>query len=337
VNRGRRALLRLAGGSAILAAGGAAAAPARKRLAVLHPMLDQPNDKEAFARLFESFGFRAGENLEIEWYEFPVRSDWNETLRPLVARMVASAPDCIHTSGELWMRYALEGTHTIPIVGVVGESDPVQLGFAQSLARPGGNVTGVHLGARELHLKRLELLRRFVPKASTVAWISFKAQLIWYPTFEDAARQLGLKVRQVVSPVPANPGFGAFMAAEFSQIRREDCRAAHLYSGVPEMVDAVRALALSHRVALSHAGGPRGDVAKDGILFNFGGVLQTGGYSNQLRSLAMVARILRGEHPGNIPFEGPAGYELRVNARTAERIGVAVPSDVQLMASELIR
>ena len=333
----RRRWLACAAGSAVLgAAGRAASQGAKKRLAVFHPFLDQPNDHERFARIFEPLGFRAGVNLEIAWFEFPVRSDWNTTIPPVLEEMIAWRPDCIHTGGELWMRFVHQATRTIPIVGVVEEGDPVALGFAKSLARPGGNVTGVHLGARELHLKRLDLLRRLVPNLSTVAWISFKPQLLWFPTFEEAAKDVGLRIRQVVPPTPRDGGVETFLDAEFAKLEREGVRGAHFYAGIPAFIEAVRERAIRHRIALSHAGGDDSVVARDGILFTYKALLQAGRYTNQTRSVAIVARILRGEDPAHIPFEGPVGHELRVNLRTAQRIGVAIPPEVRLVAAELI-
>jgi putative ABC transport system substrate-binding protein len=119
-------------------------------------------------------------------------------------------------------------------------------------------------------------------------------------------------------------------------LRRDGCLAAHFHSSIPELVDTVTAAALEHRIAISYSGEDE-IVARDGIMFMYRSTLAARGYEASRRTLSMIVRIFRGERPENMPFEGPAGYELLLNTRTARRIGVTVPPDLLTMAKDLIR
>jgi putative ABC transport system substrate-binding protein len=211
--------------------------------------------------------------------------------------------------------------------------DPVDLGWAKSLARPGGNITGTHNGAAEVNLKRMQLLKALVPSLSCVGWIAFEPNLIWFPTFERAAHAAGLRVRKVI----LREAQGAFEETkrQVGRLRSEGCPAAHFHSGVPAVVDAVTAAARESRLVLSYSGDPA-FADREGILFIYEGQVQTSGYGNAGRLAAMVARILRGERPADISFEGPTGYHLKLNLRTAARIGVSVPLEMRVLANEVV-
>jgi putative ABC transport system substrate-binding protein len=209
--------------------------------------------------------------------------------------------------------------------------DPVGEGFAQSLARPGGNVTGTHRGVREIFFKQIDVLRRLVPGQTRMAWISFRPQLKErWSAFEWAARTAGMEVRQVILD-PKGEDFPG-LAGDFEALRRDGFRCGH-FNGVFEPdLKAVSALALRHRIALSFWGSPE-DLDRDGLLLQYRSVPD----GVEKRHAAAMARILRGEHPRDIPFEGPTKYQLRLNLKTAAGIGVKVPEDVLLMMDEVLR
>jgi putative ABC transport system substrate-binding protein len=220
-------------------------------------------------------------------------------------------------------------------VTTLWDGDPVALGFAKSLARPGGNVTGLHGGFAEVNTKRIEFLRKLVPGLSCVGWIAFRGQLEWLGPFESLARDLGVRVRPVVVNSSDGPGYPN-AKREIAKLRSEGCLAAHFHSGIPALIEAVTASALEHRIALSYSG-DQATVSRDGIVFMYSATASARGYETPRRTVSMIARIFRGERPESIPFEGPAGYELIINLRSARRIGVTVPPEILALADEVIR
>ena len=305
------------------------------RVALL--MFDQEaEDREwtdALVKGFAASGYRQGDNLRLQRFEVPVVGDrsWDTTVPNAIARMMPTEPECIIATGEVLCRYLQQAGGTTPVVTDVG--DPVGLGLAATLLRPGGKFTGLHRGYAEVATKQIQLLRTITPQLRGLVWIAFKPQLVWLPTFETAARQAGLPVRKIVPPIPTDQGFHEYLRSEFAALRREGFLAGHFHTGIPAFIDAVTALALEHRIALSYSGG---DPDREGLLLSYG-IKRLEGLRSARRIPAIVARILRGERPGDIPFEGPTGYTLSLNLKTAARIGLAVPSEVLVLADEIIR
>ena len=297
---------------------------------------DEPvsaQEKAVYAKQFEPHGYRLGQNLEIQWYEFPAR-DATAQAEPLLRKMLAERPDCISVVSEREVERILAATRTVPIVASVGP-DPVRLGFAASLQRPGGSVTGLHGGQREVIAKRIELLKAFQPKLTCVAWIAFGGQLYWYPEFEAAAREAGLRTRQVLIEGTDTAQL-ANLRREISRLRAEGCTAGHFHSGVSEAIAAVAQAALEHKLAISFSGDYY-PWKTEGLLFLYGSRTRRLGEARDARSAAIIARIFRGERPGDIAFEGPTGYYLHVNAKTAARIGLAIPPEAAVTANEILR
>ena len=312
-----------------------------KRVAVLRLAPDEDMDPRwrerdrewqvAFSRELGRQGFREGDNVHIRWYDVPVRSHWDVTLPKVVAQMLEQKPDCIVTPGgsETETRYVQRATREIPIVADVG--DPVTLGFAASLAHPGGNITGLHQGYEEVALKELELFRALMPGLRCVGWIAFEPQKIWLPTFERAARMLNLRVRTVVPRSPGDAAFPAYISREMAALAREGCAAAHFHTGVPQFRDLVLPLALKHRIALSY-----GNPERTGVMLSYG-MDRSEQFRSAQRLPAVVARILRGERPQDIAFEGPTRYRLALNLKTAELIGLRIPPEVLVLADDVVR
>ena len=208
-------------------------------------------------------------------------------------------------------------------------------GLAASLQKPGGNVTGVHNGPHEVAVKRVELLRAFVPNLKCVAWIGFGGQVGTYPPFEAAARAAGLRVRQVIMEVDDAPRFNA-LRKQLNGLQADGCVAGHLTTAIGEAIEAVTEVARDRKLALSYTG-ENARVKTDGLLFLYEARTRFFGRGYDERLAAIAARILRGERPGDIAFEGPLGYYLFLNARTASHLGLAIPPEVTLLADEVIR
>jgi putative ABC transport system substrate-binding protein len=313
----------------------ARAQPRPKRLAVLFPYLEQPMSAESkaqYAKALEQHGFRVGENLEILWYQYPLR-DLAGKAEEYIAQIAAARPDCVYAGREEDIRRIQAAAPTLPIVATFETEDPVERGFAASLQRPGGSVTGVHGGVREVLAKRIELLKAFVPGLKRVAWIAFPGQLSWFPAFENAAREAGLTTRQVLIQRTDDPKM-ADLRRDLARLRREGCAGGHFHSAIPEAIAAVTQAALEHKLAISYSG----DYARwktEGLLFIYNSNSRRRGEALRTLAVATIARILRGERPGDIAFEGPTGYYLHVNAKTAARIGVVIPPHVTVMANEI--
>ena len=291
-------------------------------------------DRKAYERRFEPFGFYAGKNLEIEWYETIRMNDRSTSLDENVSRMVRSEPDCIIVEDERVALKLQKATRTIPVVTVFYDADPVDKGIARSISRPDTNFTGLHNGAYETNLKRMEFLKRLVPKLSCVGWIAFEQQLSWFPVFEKAAAAAGLRVRKVVADIKDAPRFDQ-VRREVAELRENGCLAAHFHSAVPPLVDAVTAAARASRLVLSYTGKEE-ILATEGLFFSYQAFTSASGYRNEGRLVKIAARILRGERAGDIAFEGPVAYELRINRKTARRFGVEIPPEMLVLAHEII-
>jgi putative ABC transport system substrate-binding protein len=336
-NRRRRSLLVLAGAALALPPRRATAATV-KRVGVLGIGVGGIFNywKERFPKEFAALGWIEGRNLELVWFPAvgtsdPNREFSNRELRDLsrqrAIEMAAAGLDCMVANGEPHARMLHEASQAIPIV--VNVPDPVGSGFAKSVARPGGNMTGLHDGEEASAIKEIELLRRLVPAASCLAWIgpeNFRPSAVH---LESAARSAGLRFRAITVNTADEPSL-ARLHDEIAALRREGCTIAHGQSMSDGMTTTMTRAALQHRIALA------GGVRTEGFLLRYDASRGTED-STARRVPAIVARILRGEKPGEIPFEGPSRYSLSVNLVTAARLGITMPPDVLVMADQVIR
>jgi putative tryptophan/tyrosine transport system substrate-binding protein len=272
-------------------------------------------------------GYIEGQNIAIE-YRY---SDGKQDRQPeLASELVRLKVDIIVVAGgDTVIRSAQNATKTIPIVLTGSGSDPVKAGFVESLARPGGNVTGITNLSRELGGKRLELLKEAVPKVARVA-------VLYDPAIpgttrevkEDlpaAARALGLTVRSWV--VRDADGFDRVFAA-LSKERPDGLYAPG--GGRPANEKRIPGFALKNRLPSMY--GSRGYVDAGGLMFY--GADQADSYR---RVAYYVDRILKGAKPSDLPVEQPTKFELVINLKTAKQIGVTIPPEVLARASKLIK
>jgi len=224
---------------------------------------------------------------------------------------------------------AKNATKTIPIVMMGGGLDPVEAGLVESLARPGGNVTGLTLLSGELGGKRLELLKRAVPKVARVAVLYDPANP---PTVREVkevlpvpARALGLTIRSW--EVRAADGFEKVFAVLNKQ------RPDGLYvPGAPLMAANQKRIAgLALKSRLPSAYGNRGYVDAGGLMY-YGADL----VDSNRRVAYYVDRILKGAKPADLPVEQPTKFELIVNMKTANALGLTVPPAFLARADEVI-
>jgi putative ABC transport system substrate-binding protein len=282
--------------------------------------------REAFRQGLRELGYVEGKNIVIEYRYADGKFD---RLPALAAELVRLKIDVIITGGAPATRAAKEATSTIPIV-MTFDGDPVGTGFVASLARPGGNITGLSTLAPELSGKRLELLKEVVPRLSRVAVFATSANPDTVQVLREvelAAKALGVTLQylDVLSPKDIET---AFRAA--SKGRAE---AVLLMVGGP----IVRAhqtqildLAVKSRLPVMHN---QREIVEVGGLMIYG--------VNQLdldrRAATFVDKILKGRTPADLPVEQPMKFEFIVNLKAAKQIGLTIPPNVLVRADKVIR
>jgi putative tryptophan/tyrosine transport system substrate-binding protein len=278
---------------------------------------------EKFRQGLGDLGYVEGRDILIEYRP----SDPADRLPGFAAELVALNADVIVAGGSLAVRAAQQATPTIPIV-MTGTSDPVGTGFVASLARPGGNITGLSLLSPELSGKRLELLREINKDLSRLAMLlnpDDPAVVFSLRETEKAARALGMEI----SLVEARRGEdldGAF--ALIAKIRPEALVILPA-SLMTKYAARIAELALNSRtLTISYFR----DFPEVGGLMSYGPSLD---YSAR-RAAIYVDRILKGAKPSDLPVQQPANFELVINLKTAKALSLTVPKRLSAIADELI-
>jgi putative ABC transport system substrate-binding protein len=286
------------------------------------PRATAPPDLEAFRRGLRERGWIEGQTVTIE-------SRWAEgtpdRLPALVGELVQLKVDVIVLSGTAAIRAAQSVTRTVPVVFVV-LADPVAAGLVGSLARPGGNMTGVASQFETLITKQVELLKEAVPTLSRVA-VLHRPELAptMYTAVETATRQLGLAARflKVADVADFEPAFRA--------ARAESAGAIHVLPSPFFNAQRRRLIELAARYRLPAFYEFR-EYVEDGGLMSYGpSILE------MFRSSAShVDRILKGARPGDLPIERPTTFELVINLKTAKALGLAIPPAVLGRADQVL-
>jgi putative ABC transport system substrate-binding protein len=281
---------------------------------------------EGFHQGLREYGYVEGQNLIVE-YRFS--EDRDDRLPALAAELVALQVDLIVASGTPASFAAREATSTIPLVMGGLAADPIETGLVASLARPGGNVTGMSLMTSQLSGKRLELLKESVPGLARVAVFWNPPNPAYGPIFrelEEAAQILGLELQRLEVRVPEDFE-GAFEAATRQHAGALIAPADPLTTNRPK---AVADLALKHRL-------PAMMDIKEFVVA--GGLLSLGVNVPDLyrRSAHYVDRILKGANPADLPMQQPIKLDLALNLKTAQALGLTIPDVVLLQVSEVIQ
>ena len=280
---------------------------------------------DAFRHGLSELGYAEGKNIVIDYLDAGGSQD---RLPAVVAEIVQRQTDVIVTGGSQATRAAKKGTSTIPIV-MAQDNDPLGAGFVASLARPGGNVTGLSNLSAELSGKQLELLKEILPKLSRLAVFS-DATEPGNPIAVKATDAAGknFDVQLFYSNVQAQKDIDlAFRAA--SQRRVE----ALLVMPTPAMNQRrkqIVGLAAKNRLPAMY---PRAEYVEDG------GLAMYGVSTNDLfrRAAIFVDKILKGANPANLPVEQPVKFEFIINLNTAKQIGLTIPQTVLFRADKVIK
>jgi putative ABC transport system substrate-binding protein len=279
----------------------------------------------AFREGLKEIGYVEGENVA---FEYRWANNQVDRLPALAAELARRQVSIIAGATPAVALAAKQATTTVPIVFLVNE-DPVRLGLVASLARPGGNATGINIFSSELTAKRLDLLRQLVPGVARVAVLVNPAN----PTStESTLRDVTAAARTVGSQVNVlNASTSPEIEAAFAGLTREQHQA--LFVGNDAYFYARRVqlthLATRHAIAAIYA---QRDYVEAGGLMSYGASL-TDGY----RQIGIYAgRILKGAKPADLPVVQSSKFELVINAPTARMLGVTVPPSLLAIADEVI-
>jgi len=281
---------------------------------------------ESFQREFRKLGYVEGKNIAFESRNADTKYD---RLPALADELVRLKVDVIITPGANDTRAAKNATTTIPIVFLGAGSDPVTLGLVDSLARPGGNVTGFAQIASVLAGKRLELLKETIPKLSRVAvlWDPQNAgsTQIWEES-QLRARELGLQLHslRVSSADKLESGFkDAVKAASGALAGTSGALLGSIQKQIINLAAKNRLPAIYHR-AFAVANGGLMSYGPDEI-------------EPYQRAAVIVDKILKGAKPADLPVEQPTKFELVINLKTAKTLGLTIPPVVLMRAEKVIK
>ena len=320
----RRTLLAAVGATLLVATHRATAQAGKRRVAFLAIGTPGPTERKIGSLLrsgLHELGWIEGSNLISD-----ERWDHGDATRwaPQTSELLALQPDVFVATTDFMLGPAVAATQTVPIVFIVGTS-PVNRGLVKSLARPGGNVTGLATVDGELYPKRLALLKEAVPDLKVVGVFTSSQDRIGLGPLEDARRKLGLEF------VPALIDRPEDIDTAFEKFAKAHVRGVIDFadSGLTFVErDRIAALAIKHRIAmLGHSA-----LADFGVLLSYGYDIP----ALFKRAAPLIDRLLRGAKPADIPVEQVNVYELVVNLRTARALGIELPKSLMLQATRVI-
>jgi putative ABC transport system substrate-binding protein len=280
---------------------------------------------DAFRQGLRELGYVEGKNIVIELRAAEAKPD---LLPALAAELVSLKVDVIVTGGPLPTRSAKEATSTIPIV-MAFDTDPVGNRFVASLARPGGNITGLSDFAPEISGKGLELLKETVPRLSRVAVLGTSTRPGNAQSLKEtelAAVELRIKLQQldVLSPKDIETALRA-------AVNEHADGALVLQSSIHfSQRTKIAELAVKTRLPTTY---PRREFVEDGGLMSYGVNIS----DLDRRAATYVDKILKGTKPADLPVEQPTKFEFIINLKAAKQIGLTIPPNVLARADKVIR
>ena len=321
----RRDFITLLGGAAAWPLAASAQQPAMPVVGFVNAGSSDPPLAAAFRKGLNAAGYVEGQNVTVGYHWLEGQFD---RLPALMADLVRRRVAVIATpAGNFATQVAKAATTAIPIVFGVSE-DPVKLGLVASLARPGGNLTGINFFSTEMAAKRLALLHELVPKAVRIAVLVNPANPATESAIRDipdAARAMGLQIQVLKASTRSE------IEAAFATLVRDRAEALYVAGDVFFTSRRVQlaTLAATNRIPASH---PSRQAVEAGGLMAYdsdraGMYRQVGAYTGQ---------ILKGARPADLPVLQSTKFELVINMQTARALGLEVPNSLQLLADEVI-
>jgi ABC-type uncharacterized transport system substrate-binding protein len=324
----RRAFLAGTGAVLLAAPRASEAQPAAKayRIGILHPgeggLRYEPAGK-AFEQALRDLGYVEGRNLTLEFGPGYQKED---VLSTAARALVRQRVDLILTYGVSGARAAKDATTTVPVVAL-SMFDAVESGLVASLARPGGNITGISIPYPDLAAKRLELLKAAIPGLARVGFLttgSYGGEADAVRAMTSAARSLSLKLDhyEYHSPRDVDRAFADMKTARVEALAVSE--AGELWGEIRR----IAALATIHRLPAIGAG----QFAELGGLMAYGADL----VDVYRRAAGYVDKILKGTKPGDLPVEQPTTFELVINLKTAKALGLTIPQSLLMRADRVL-
>jgi putative ABC transport system substrate-binding protein len=278
----------------------------------------------AFFESLASLGYVEGKNLIVERRFADGRID---RLEVLAAELVAAKVDIIYAPPTPAVLAAMKASTTIPIVFSI-PGDPVGTGLVQSLARPGGNVTGLSTLGSGLVPKRIELIRELVPKAQRLGLLYDSrepAARIYRESAFETAKLLGLTI------VEENVNLRDQLAAAFAAFKKKGVQMLLVFEGSLGFInrDLVLSLAAANRLPALY---PYPELPAEGGLMSYSANI----VEQYRRSAVFVDKIFKGAKPSDLPVEQPTSFELVINLKTAKTLGIRIPQSILVRADKVI-
>jgi putative tryptophan/tyrosine transport system substrate-binding protein len=323
----RRSVLALLAGAATVPpfAARAAGEPAKVfRLGVLSPLPPGPGYR-AFVERLHALGWDEGRNLQIDY----VQLDNTDAVRSLAmaAALVGRGVDAIYAGGpEIVLKSAVTATTTVPIVMIANDYDPLARGYIASLARPGGNVTGVFLQQIELTAKQLDFLSQTVPDLARVVVLWDRISADQFEAARKAARTLKIRVDGIEA---ADPPYDYERLLAGVDGRQRDVLLQLTSPLFFQDRQRFPAVALDHRLPSMF---PYRQWVDEGGLMSYGPSLTDMGRL----AADFIDQIAKGAKPAELPVQQPTRFKLIVNLKTAEALGLTVPPSILARADEVI-
>jgi putative ABC transport system substrate-binding protein len=281
---------------------------------------------QAFVQGLRELGYIEGKNILVEYRSAEANLD---RMPSLVAELAQLKVDVIVATSLTAIRAAKQATKVIPIV-IVSNADPVAIGFVESLARPGGNITGTTTLSRDLSGKRLELLKEVVPRTSRVGVLrdsKASGPVISFKEYETAAHALKMELQSLEVHGP-NPDFdGAFQAAikvgARALIPIRSSLTSRYRERIADLAIKTRLPTMYEATYFTEAGGLMSYSATDA--------------EQHRRAAIYVDKILKGAKPADLPIVQPTKFEFVVNLKAAKQIGLTIPPNVLARADRVLR
>ena len=281
---------------------------------------------DSFQLGLRDLGYTEGKNILIERGYAEGRLD---RMPGLVNKLVQEKVDVILAPNNVTIRAAKEATKTIPIV-IVSSVDPVEAGYVVSFARPGGNITGLANLGRDLSAKRVELLKELLPKMARLGIIwdaDGPGPAIAFKEYEEAAHGFKLDLRSLEVRGPKPDIENVFQAAKAARVEALIIVRNPLISRHAKQVFQ---LATQARLP---------SMSEEGQYVNHGGLISYGASAADLyrRAAEYVVEILKGAKPGDLPVKLPSKFEIFINLKTSQQIGLTMPKHLLVQADKVIK